>query len=405
MFESTPLNPPDAIFGLMEEFRRDDNQDKINLTVGMYQDETGRTPILKSVRLAEQRILDQAASHTYLPIDGIAEFNRQMPELLLGPDHQALTQRRIRSAQTPGGTGALRVAGELLRRVYGVSRIWVTSPTWSNHLGIFRDAGLEILPMEYLNDSGTALDFANVERTLESAMANDAVLLHTVCHNPTGFDPSVEQWTNILDKIRQRNAIPIFDFAYQGFGENIDVDAFPIRSFCKEESEALICNSFSKSFNLYGERVGAISCVTANADQAESVMSQIKAIIRTIYSNPPTHGGSIVSTVLGDDELRGLWVSELDEMRVRLMDLRKLFVEKIAAALPDVSFEHVLQQRGMFSYSGINRDAVAQLKRHHSIYLLASGRINIAGINSSNVDRLCEAIAAVMGATVGDVNA
>ncbi|MEM9411610.1 MAG: amino acid aminotransferase [Planctomycetota bacterium] len=396
MFEATPLNPPDAIFGLNEEFKQDSNPDKINLTVGMYQDEAGQTPIMKCVHQAETILVEKAGSHVYLPISGMVEYNHQIPKLILGSEHSAIAEGRILSAQTPGGTGALRVAGELLKRNFNLSEIWISNPTWANHNNIFPAAGLEIRTYQYLDQQGNGFDFEAMMESISAIPAHSAILLHTVCHNPTGVDPTVEQWAQILQVIRDRELMPVFDFAYQGFGESIDADAHPIRAFCTDQAEALICSSFSKNFNLYGERVGAISAVAKSASSANAVMSQIKKIIRTVYSNPPMHGAAIVSTVFSDPQLQQQWLDELDAIRVRIGELRKMFVEAMSLRMPNSDFGFMQNQRGMFSYSGLSGEVADRLKKEHSIYLLRSGRINVAGINSNNLPRLCDAIAKVL---------
>ena len=397
MFESAPVNPPDAIFGLMEEFRADPNPEKINLTVGMYKDDSGQTPVMQSVKAAKKRIFDDGASHVYLPIDGLGNFNDLIPGLIFGDSHVVLDQSRAYSAQTPGGTSALRVAGEMLRARFGVKKIWMSEPTWANHKNIFPAAGLDVGYYHYLDAGGTGFDAERCLESIGTAESGDAILLHTVCHNPTGVDPTAEQWQQIFAAIESKGLVPIFDFAYQGFGEGVAEDSRPIRTYCQNNSDALICSSFSKNFNLYGERVGAITAVGPNADDGKAVLSQCKAVIRTIYSNPPTFGASIVNTVFRDTALKSQWLEELEAIRIRICELRKEFVAEMMNRLPNVSFDHVLNQRGMFSYSGIQGEAVDRLKQEHSIYLLKSGRINIAGMNANNMGRLCDAIASVLG--------
>ncbi len=396
MFESIALNPPDAIFGLSEEFNRDPNPTKINLTVGMYQDESGQTPIMRCVRKAARQLFDEAQSHVYLPIDGLGSYNRLIPDLILGHRHSAVDAGRVLSAQTPGGTAALRIAGDLLKQVGGVRKIWMSDPSWANHVSIFHGASLEILRYPWLDRSNAALDFGQLMETIAKMDAGDAILLHTVCHNPTGVDPTPEQWRTIFDALERQRLFPIFDFAYQGFGISVDADAQPIREFCDRGHEALICSSFSKNFNLYGERVGAITVVGRSTVNALAVMSQFKSIIRTMYSTPPTHGAAIVAKVLFDDVLRRDWLTELESIRIRIGELREMFVVAIKQRLPEISFEHIRRQRGMFSQSGISGEAADRLKEDHSVYLLRSGRINVAGINATNLDPLCDAIAAVL---------
>ncbi len=396
MFDSTPVNPPDAIFGLNEEFKRDPHPDKINLTVGMYQDESGKTPLMQCVRRAMQLLLDENQSFTYLPIDGLDPYNRQIVSLILGDGHPAVSEHRAVAAQTPGGTAALRIAGDLLRDVYNVRRVWISDPTWANHNQIFQAAELEVRHYDYLNENRTSLDFNRLMDSLATIPEGDALVLHTVCHNPTGVDPNREEWSLLLERVRQRHLIPIFDFAYQGFGGGTEVDAAPLRDFCQSDAGALICNSFSKNFNLYGERVGGITAVAGDHATSTAMLSQIKKIIRTMYSNPPTHGAAVVSRVLSDDPLRKIWVEELANMRVRIGRLREQFVAAMQARVPDVDFGYISDQRGMFSYSGIPANAVDRLKNEHSIYMLKSGRINVAGINATNIDRLCDCVASVL---------
>ena len=394
MFESVPVEPPDAIFGLNEEFKRDTNPEKVNLTVGMYQDASGKTPVMSAVRKAIARIAEKGESRVYLPIDGSKNFNGEIPNLLFGNDHPVVQQQRVQSSQTPGGTGALRVAGEMLHRKLAVKNIWISNPTWANHRNIFSSAGLAVNTYAYLDEAGTGFDFEKCLEAIKKVPTGDAILLHTVCHNPTGVDPTREQWTAILEQISNNDLIPIFDFAYQGFGENIDDDAFPIRHYCTGGNAALVCSSFSKNFNLYGERVGALTAVAATCEDTAGVHSQIKSVIRSIYSNPPSFGSSIVETVFGDDALKREWNQELDSIRIRINSIRKMFVDSMAKCQEAKRFDHILKQRGMFSYSGISPEAVDILKTRFSIYLLRSGRINVAGINEENVNRICQSIAA-----------
>ena len=393
MFESVAIEPPDAIFGLNEEFKRDSNPEKVNLTVGMYKDAAGKTPIMSAVGKAIERIANAGESRVYLPIDGSAKFNQEIPLLVCGAGHAAVTESRVRSSQTPGGTGALRVAGEMLHRKLDVKNIWISNPTWANHRNIFSSAGLHVQSYSYLDESGTGFDYDQCIASIEKIPAGDSILLHTVCHNPTGVDPTREQWQEILQRVETNQLIPIFDFAYQGFGESIEDDAFPIRKFSQNGNAALVCSSFSKNFNLYGERVGALTVVANSPRDAEAVHSQIKSVIRSIYSNPPTFGSSIVETVFADEDLKKEWKLELESIRTRINSMREIFAETIANCLGDRRFDHLLQQRGMFSYSGISPAAVEVLKDRYSIYLLKSGRINVAGINEDNVSRVCNCIA------------
>ncbi len=394
MFESAPLNPPDSIFGLIEQFKMDPNPDKVNLSVGVYKDESGQTPIMKCVAAAEKILLDAAGTKSYLPIDGLPGYNESIARLILGEQLSCSMHRR--TAQTPGGTCALRVAGNVLHHILGIDTIWMSNPTWANHPQIYTAARMQLRKYEYLDAAGTGLDFQRMVDSLEDTRAGQAILLHTVCHNPTGVDLSPEQWVELQDVIRRKQLIPIFDFAYQGFGKGVEEDAFPIRSFCENGLEILICNSFSKNFGLYGERVGGITAVAAEESTADAMLSQIKATIRTTYSNPPLHGAAIVNTVLGDDSLRQSWLSELAEIRTRIQKLRGQFVEQMKQLVPDRDFDYINRQIGMFSYSGLTKQQVDRLREEFSIYTIGSGRINIAGINNKNIEMICNAIATVI---------
>jgi aspartate/tyrosine/aromatic aminotransferase len=396
MFESAELNPPDAIFGLIEQFKKDTNPDKINLSVGVYQDESGTTPVMKCVRAAEKKMLEAEGTKSYLPIDGSPTYNSSVGRLVLGDSIFDNANLFSATAQTPGGTVSLRVAGELLQRVFNVDTIWMSNPTWANHPKIYGAAGLKIAKYDYLDANSTGLDFKRLVESLGAAQPNQAILLHTVCHNPTGVDPTPDQWSELAGIIKEKQLFPIFDFAYQGFGTDLESDAFPIRNFVESGGEALICNSFSKNFGLYAERVGGITAVSHNEETSAKMLSQIKLTIRTMYSNPPLHGGKIVDTVLGDADLRAMWETELAEIRQRILDLRSKFVAKMQELAPGKDFEYINQQRGMFSYSGLTPDQVKRLREEFAIYALGSGRINVAGINSSNMDRLCGAIASVL---------
>ena len=370
MFESAPLNPPDSIFGLIADFRADKNPDKVNLTVGVYQDESGITPVMDCVRAAEQRLLESRGSKSYLPIDGSTEYQDAIGRLILGEDLFGGDACFSASAHTPGGTVALRVAGELLRSVFGVESIWMSDPTWANHPKIYAAAGLEVVSYDYLDDHGTGFSLQKMLDSLQKAPAGSAVLLHTVCHNPTGVDPNPDEWETILELIQNNGLLPVFDFAYQGFGENLELDAMPIRKYIQSGGEALICNSFSKNFGLYAERVGGITAVCRSQDAAVAMQSQIKSIIRTMYSNPPLHGGAIVATILNDSELRNRWMVELEEIRQRITRLRASFVSAMQSRVPDCDFEFINRQRGMFSYSGIAGEQARFLREKHSIYFV-----------------------------------
>ena len=395
MFESAELNPPDAVFGLTKTFRDDPNENKISLTVGVYKDESGKTPLMKAVAEAEDILAQANASKGYLPIDGMPEYNQHVGKMLLGPVADSVIWK---SSQTPGGTGALRVAGELLKRSVGIDTVWMSSPTWANHPKIFGNAGMNVCQYDYLCDAGVSLDFdAMMKSIADQTKSGQAILLHGACHNPTGVDPTKEQWSELLKLVSEKRLLPIFDFAYQGFGDGLDEDAASIREFLADgKHEALICNSFSKNFGLYGERVGGLTVVSVAEDVSVAMQSQVKTIIRRMYSNPPTHGAAIVNIVLSDATLRKTWETELNEMRNRVKQLRTAFVDTMQAVAPQRDFSFINDQRGMFSYSGLSGKVAETLLNDHSVYILSSGRINIAGINDSNRQRLCEAIASVL---------
>ncbi len=388
--------PADPVFGLMEIFRRDPRTDKINLTVGAYQDDSGQTPVLECVKRAEQQLWQRQKTKNYLPIDGLAGFNEAIPPLIFGADHEVLASGRAAAVQTPGGTAALRVVGDLLRRVLGVRKIWISNPTWANHPQIFTAADLQIQHYSYVAADCSGLDFAKLSGQLEQAEPGDAVLMHAVCHNPTGFDFSREQWQSLRELVRARRLIPVFDFAYQGFSESIETDPWPIHWFAQDLSELFICTSFSKNMGLYGERVGALTVVARSSDRLPAAISQIKSLIRTYYSTPPLQGGAIADCVLHDQELRQLWSQEVDQMRQRIQRVREQFVQRLGQSIPQRSFGYILDQRGMFSFSGLSREQAIRLREEFGVYMVESGRINIAGINDRNLERLCETIGQVV---------
>ncbi len=396
MFESVSTNPPDSIFGLTELFKADGREEKVNLSVGVYQNEDGITPVMQCVHEAEKILLGQNGSKSYLPIDGLHPYCEKIANLVLGDELFGRSDICYATAQTPGGTAALRVAGDLLKRVFDVPSIWISDPTWANHRQIFNTVGLDIRQYDYLDEQRTGLSFPRMMESLQAIEPRSGILLHAVCHNPSGVDLGEQEWEQLFDFIRSRDLLPVFDFAYQGFGSSIQADASPLRRFCGAGGEALICNSFSKNFGLYGERVGGITAVAHQVGSAAAMLSQIKSIIRTMYSNPPMHGAQIVDTVLGSAELRPLWESELNAIRERIIRLRADFVQRINKLTPGRDFDYINRQRGMFSYSGLTKAQVDGLRENHAIYALGTGRINIAGLNANNIDRICQAIAIVL---------
>jgi len=389
--------PPDAILGLTEAFKADPNPEKINLGVGVYKAADGTTPILESVKRAEQVLLAAETTKSYLGIDGLPELGACVQQLLFGAGAEIITSRRAATAQTPGGTGALRVAGDFLKKVNPNATIWMSSPTWANHGNIFAAAGLKTASYPYYDHNAKALDFEATAAALQKVPASDVVLLHACCHNPSGMDPSPDQWAKIAEIAAAVGWLPLLDFAYQGFGDGLDEDATGVRALAQAAGEMLVCSSFSKNFGLYNERVGALTAVTASAEDAAAAISHIKKCIRANYSNPPAHGGKIVATVLADAELRALWEREVAAMRDRINGMRKLFVESLAAAGVAGDFSFITTQKGMFSFSGLTKEQVRALRGDHAIYIVDSGRINVAGMTAANMPRLCEAIKAVVG--------
>lgn len=396
MFEAIKPAPPDAILGITEAFRKDPSPNKINLSVGVYKDESGATPILPSVREAKRRLLDAERDAGYLPIDGDARFNRLVSELVLTAESPLLADGRTVTMQTPGGTGALRVAADLLHRVLPDATVWVTNPTWPNHPKVFQAAGLRVERLRYFDSQRNELDFDGLLEDLEALPAGDVVCLHGCCHNPTGADPSPEQWSQIAQMLQERAVFPLLDFAYQGFGRGLDEDAQGVRTVLQQVPEAFVAVSFSKNFGLYRERTGGLITLAEEPEHAANVLSQLKACARANYSNPPYHGAAVVKTILDDDELRQQWLGELAQMRDRIRAMRTLFVRTMSELRPDRDFSFIERQNGMFSFSGLTPEQVDRLRDEFSVYVVRNGRINVGGMTPENMRRLCEAIAAVL---------
>lgn len=396
MLESISPAPADPILGLTEAFNADSNPEKINLGVGVYKDDQGQTPTLKSVRAAETRMLEQAGTKSYLPIPGSPAYAKGIRDLLFGSDHPLVVAGRVRTAHTPGGTGGLRVGGDFLKRFRPDATLWVSSPTWANHKGVFSACGFDIREYPYYDPAARGLDFEAMCDTLRDVPAGDVVLLHVCCHNPTGADPTPAQWEALADLAAERGWFPFFDFAYQGFGASLEEDRAPLHVFSKRDLEFAVAASCSKNFGLYSERTGSFSLAARDPESADAAFSHVKKTIRANYSNPPRHGGDIVQTILGSAELKAEWIRELDGMRARIHELRSLLVTTLRDKGADRDFGFIARQHGMFSFSGLNKDQVDTLRREHSIYIVGSGRINVAGITSANIDRLCEAITSVL---------
>lgn len=396
MFEKVTQAPADPILGLTEEFRKDTRTDKINLGAGIYKDEAGATPILHCVKQAEQRLVDQEKTKNYLSIEGTADYGRLVQELIFGAGHDIVTGKRAKTAQAPGGTGALRNGAEFLAHQHLATKVWISNPTWVNHFQVFRLAGLETAEYRYYDAATHGLDFSGMLDSLKQAQPGDVVLLHACCHNPTGIDLNAEQWDTLAKFMQEHKLLPFFDFAYQGFAVGVEEDAIGIRTFARYFREFLIASSFSKNFGLYNERVGAITLVADSQDVAERAFSQMKIAIRANYSNPPAHGAAIVTTVLTDPALKAQWLDEVEDMRARIRDMRELLVAKLQAKGIAQDFSFIAEQNGMFSFSGLNKDQVAKLKAEHGIYIVGSGRISVAGITRSNIDALVDGIVAVL---------
>ncbi|POF57532.1 aromatic amino acid aminotransferase [Vibrio vulnificus] len=368
----------------------------MNLGVGIYKTEQGETPVLATVKKAEAALVETEKTKSYLTIEGTAEYALAVQKLLFGADAELINAQRAKTAQAPGGTGALRVAGEFIKRQLGDVKIWISNPTWANHHGVFRAAGLETVEYAYYNPETKDKDFAAMLADLEKASAGDVVLLHGCCHNPTGIDPTEQEWEALAKLVADKGLLPLFDFAYQGFAKGVEEDAQGLRTFAKFNKEILVASSFSKNFGLYNERVGAFTLVAESQEIAETAFSQVKAIIRSIYSNPPAHGSAVVTHILNDAALRAEWEAEVAEMRDRIQEMRELFVATLKEEGVAADFSFIERQNGMFSFSGLNKDQVARLKEEFAIYIVGSGRISVAGMTKSNMGPLCKAIAAVL---------
>ena len=396
LLSAVELAPRDPILGITEAYNADPNPRKVNLGVGVYCDESGKVPLLECVKRAERELTDLAAPRSYLPIDGIPAYDREARALIFGAGAAAIAEGRVVTVQTLGGTGALKVGADFLRRFAPGAQVWISDPSWENHRALFEGAGFAVGTYPYYDAHTRGLDFAGMLGALENLAPGSIVVLHACCHNPTGVDPTPAQWTRIIDAVRARGLVPILDLAYQGFGEGIDADAAVVRSFTATPGPLLVTSSFSKSFSLYGERVGALSMVTADKDEAARVLSQVKRLIRANYSNPPTHGGQIVSTVLCSPELRALWEAELATMRNRVKLMRAMLVERLHERIPGADFRFILAQRGMFSYSNLTKAQVQTLREEFSIYAIDTGRVCVAALNARNVDAVAAAIANVI---------
>lgn len=395
-FSDVPLAPADPILGLTEAFVADQNPKKVNLGVGVYQDGAGKVPVLAVVREAEKIWYDKEDSKSYLPIDGVPAYRKEVQDLLLGKDSELTKSGRVVTAQAMGGTGALKIGADFLRRFAPSSDVYISAPSWENHRALFESAGFTVKDYAYYSAEKKGLDFAAMKASLSAMPAKSIVLLHACCHNPTGADLTTAQWDEVIAIVREKNLIPFLDFAYQGFGEGIEQDAAAVRAFAKAGLACVISSSFSKSFSLYRERVGAITFITADADEAKRVTSQVKRTIRTNYSNPASHGAQTVALVLGNPDLRSKWEAELTEMRTRIQKMRTLFVQQLKARGITRDFSFIEQQCGMFSYSGLELEKVRKLRSDFGIYIVDSGRICVAAMNEKNIEYITDSIAKVL---------
>jgi aromatic-amino-acid transaminase len=396
LFSSVQLAPKDPIFGLTEAYVADQNPEKVNLGVGVYYTDEGKVPLLKAVIEAEKEIVAKQSPRSYIAIEGPSAYNMGVQKLLFGEDSPLIKDGRVVTAECLGGTGALRVGGDFVRRIEPNVPAAISNPSWENHRGVFEAAGYEVLEYNYFDSKTRGVDFAGMVKSLESFPKRTLVVLHVCCHNPTGADLTKDQWLKVIEICRERDLIPFLDMAYQGFAQGIVEDGLAARLFAESGMSFFVSSSFSKSFSLYGERVGALSIVTQNRDESARVLSQLKRVIRTNYSNPPTHGGAIVAAVLNDPSLRQQWEDELATMRDRIKTMRHELVVRLAANGAKQDFSFIESQRGMFSYSGLSADQVARLQKEDSIFALSTGRICVAALNTKNIDRVAKAIARVI---------
>jgi aromatic-amino-acid transaminase len=389
------MAPGDPILGVTELYVADKNPRKVNLGVGVYYDDAGKVPLLECVRRAELERVQSGTPKSYLPIDGLQAYDRAVQALVFGADAPLLNEKRVVTVQALGGTGGLKIGADLLRMLAPGAQVWISEPSWENHRALFEAAGFKVQAYPYYDPATRGLKFEAMLSTLQSLPAGAVVVLHSCCHNPTGVDLGQEQWRKVLEAVQSRALLPFLDLAYQGFAEGIDADAYAPRLFARAMSPIFLSSSFSKSLSLYGERVGAFSLVAGSADEAARALSQVKHLVRTNYSNPPTHGGDIVARVLTTPELRALWEKELGGMRERIKAMRKALAEGVQKR-SGKDFAFVLQQRGLFSYTGLTKQQVERLRKEYSIYAIDTGRVCVAALNSGNIDYIAEAIAHVL---------
>ena len=390
------LAPRDPILGLTEAYNADKNPKKVNLGIGVYTDEAGKVPLLECVRKAEALMLEQAAPHSYLPIDGLPAYDRAVQTLVFGAESSAVKDGRIVTVQALGGTGGLKVGADLLKVVAPEAGVFISDPSWENHRALFEQTGFKVDTYPYYDPKTHGVDFDALLAGLRRIPSGSIVVLHACCHNPTGVDLMPDQWTSVLEIVSSRGLVPFMDIAYQGFGEGSEVDGAAVRRFAEAGLPVFVSNSFSKSFSLYGERAGAMSVVTQSKEEAARVLSQVKHLVRTNYSNPPSHGSHVIAKILVDAGLRSLWEKELGQMRERIRAMRGLLVEKIHSRVPGADFSFILKQKGMFSYSGLTQAQVVRMREEFGVYALESGRICCAALNMGNIDYSADSIAKVL---------
>jgi aromatic-amino-acid transaminase len=396
LFTAVEMAPRDPILGLNEQFNADPNPAKVNLGVGVYFDDNGKLPLLACVQAAEKAMMDKPSARGYLPIDGIAAYDAAVKNLVFGADSEAVKSGRIATVQGIGGTGGLKIGADFLKKLNPNAKVLISDPSWENHRALFSSAGFEVGSYRYYDAASRGVDFAGMLADIQAAPAGTIILLHACCHNPTGYDISPAQWDQVVATIQAKNLVAFLDMAYQGFGHGITEDGAVIGKFVAAGLDFFVSTSFSKSFSLYGERVGALSVLCASKEEADRVLSQLKIVIRTNYSNPPTHGGAIVAAVLGNPELRALWEKELGEMRVRIKAMRQKLVDGLKAAGVKQDMSFITTQIGMFSYSGLSRDQMVRLRNEFGVYGTDTGRMCVAALNSKNIDYVCASIARVL---------
>ena len=397
MFQNVDAYAGDPILSLMETFKQDARPHKVNLSIGLYYNEQGVIPQMQAVAAAEEQLHAQPqAASLYLPMEGLPPYRSAIAPLLFGAEHPVLKAGRIATIQTLGGSGALKVGADFLKFYFPNSQVWVSDPTWENHIAIFNGAGFTVNTYPWYDTATNGVKFDALLEKLSTLPAQSIVLLHPCCHNPTGADLTNAQWDEVTRVLKDRELIPFLDIAYQGFGGGMEEDAYAIRSIAAAGLPALVSNSFSKIFSLYGERVGGLSIVCDDAEEAARVLGQLKATVRRNYSSPPNFGAQVVSCVLNNPELKASWLAEVEAMRLRIIEMRQVLVDALTQAVPGKNFDFLLKQRGMFSYTGPSAAQVDRLRNEFGVYLIASGRVCMAGLNRNNVHQVAEAFAAVM---------